>query len=1112
MKKQTRRFGLLATTSFCSAMVAGVLTTVTGGIAQAQDTTPKTEEAKPAEAVQEVVVTGSRIRRSVANAPAPTISVTQDDLLQSGVPNIIDQLADIPALSGSTVPEDTTGSNLNDGGLSLLNLRYLGSQRTLVLVDGKRHVGAPQGSLSVDVDSIPRLLINRIDIITGGQSAMYGADAVSGVVNYVLKRDFEGVEVDGAYSQINQDGTAQKRLSMLFGKNFFDNKLNAYLSLEHEENDQVKDSDVDWRSRACGMYAMDADPSASQPDGVYDNQLLCGVRNFSRPYTGLLVLSSAITASPTTDPDIPTGSAGCTNPTLAATATTAQKLAYNAFPSSTGSNTNCFFANAGSAFVFANDGTPRGLNVGQRVAVGGARTINIGGDGLNVGTEFSQGSRIPESNASRVQGGLNFKLNENVLLYAEAKYVKEETYDEGQGSFFNIGIYDFTRAPVTGSTATVATGAVMPQWTPATSSFNIGLDNAYLSSDLRTAIATNTRKTYDANGNVVSTGTLDPRAMFTNFGPLRNQLNFRKVQRYVIGAKGEADQFLFAKNIAWEASYVYGELTNENHERAVDVERYRYGADAVVDTAGKVNGKPGQVVCRVQLLAANGIAIPDPYRGGTVSATDPKVTGCVPFSIFGNGQNDPAARNYFDAEIEVSHTNKQQHFLAYGSGEFWDFWGAGPIGAAVGVEWRREEAEGKGRTASTGDRLLFLNTGADFPYSEYEAKEVFTELRVPLVKNLPFINRLEFSGAARRSEYTTVGKVDTYSAQFLWEINEQVKIRGTRGKATRIPTLSENFSLPTQTFANGFSDPCDITNINNTTNPQIKQYRITNCQAIGIPAGTAISYPSSPAGLNGGNPFLTPEDSISKTLSLILTPKVLPRTTFVFDWYNIEINNVIAAITAQTLANQCVGGPVLNTQACGLITRGGADVSYRMTAFLQGSFNYAKYENQGMDFTFLYRQPLNNVFGKNLGNLGVQMRGTYLQFDRSYTNIDAPLVHTDFAQSVEEPQLRFSTSFSWNYKPNLSFFWNIDYQSSQEIGDIDLLRNDPDNREFQYLTTGDYVTHDFSFRWRVKDGVILRGGVVNAFDADPVDWLGQTSADNFDLFGRRFYVGFNFKR
>ena len=93
--------------------------------------------------VGEIVVTGSRIRRDPTNAPTPLIQITREEMDQSGEANVVDYLADIPALTVSTVPDDTPGSNLNDCGLSLLNLRALGSNRNLVLLDGRRLPMAP---------------------------------------------------------------------------------------------------------------------------------------------------------------------------------------------------------------------------------------------------------------------------------------------------------------------------------------------------------------------------------------------------------------------------------------------------------------------------------------------------------------------------------------------------------------------------------------------------------------------------------------------------------------------------------------------------------------------------------------------------------------------------------------------------------------------------------------------------------------------------------------------------------------------------------------------------------------------------------------------------------
>lgn len=232
--------------------------------------------------VDDVVVTESRIRRSPTNSPTPLIQITQEDLLQSGEANVIDFLADIPALSGSIVAEDTTGAGLNDGGLSLLSLRNLGSARTLTLVDGRRHVGSSPGELSVDVDTIPRLLIESTEVITGGAAAVYGADAVSGVVNFILRKDFDGLEIDGSVAEINQDHQLSERLSVLWGQNLFDDRLNYYVSGEYQRSDEVLDADVDWRRDSWGFLGNDLDPASASSDGVTDLILVRDIRTYIR--------------------------------------------------------------------------------------------------------------------------------------------------------------------------------------------------------------------------------------------------------------------------------------------------------------------------------------------------------------------------------------------------------------------------------------------------------------------------------------------------------------------------------------------------------------------------------------------------------------------------------------------------------------------------------------------------------------------------------------------------------------------------------------------------------------------------------------------------------------
>lgn len=249
---------------FGSTILAGVMAVTAPALAQTTQLPGVTAQGQQDNATDlgEIISTGSRLRRDPANAPTPLIQVTRDELLATGQSTVIDYLATIPALSNSVVPSDTTGSNLADGGLSLANLRSLGSGRTLTLIDGRRQVGSNGGSLAVDIDTIPRLLIQNVEIITGGASSVYGADAVSGVLNFVLRRDFEGLEVDANYGMINQDGQANKRISVLGGINLMDDRLNLWAFGEYEDVDEVLMSDIDWVRASWGLVAVDGDPAA----------------------------------------------------------------------------------------------------------------------------------------------------------------------------------------------------------------------------------------------------------------------------------------------------------------------------------------------------------------------------------------------------------------------------------------------------------------------------------------------------------------------------------------------------------------------------------------------------------------------------------------------------------------------------------------------------------------------------------------------------------------------------------------------------------------------------------------------------------------------------------
>jgi outer membrane receptor protein involved in Fe transport len=1108
MKLKTK-IGLLGAT-FLTAAAFGATP------AAAQDAPLCPDGSTPAEGEvceeEAIVVTGSRLRRSPENAPAPLIQVTQETLLQSGEPNLVDFLADVPALSGSTVPEDTTGAGLNDGGLSLLNLRDLGAVRTLVLVDGRRHVGAPQGGLQVDVDSIPTLLVDNVEIITGGQSAVYGADAVSGVVNFIMRRDFEGIDVDGSLAQINQDGQLSGRVSGLIGHNFYDDRMNVYAFAEYQRFNEVRDQDMDWRRKAWTLFNNDSDTAGVVDDGQFDNILMSDMRDAFFQRGGVVVLANQVLDSiDPNDPDI--NANNCLN-----------TASFNAAIHNISGNVNCFniAPENNSTFVFDSNGVARPFNFGTFQDENGAsRRLNVGGDGLNTGTEFGTGSRIPQSEAMRYQMGLNFDIFENTQFFLEGKFVHEETFDEAQPTFFQGGIGQ-------------ATPGVQNRIFSLTN-FNISDDNAFLDPALRAMILANTRNTSDVNPAQVA----DRRATWNLFGPIRTQFNTREVTRLVGGFRGDMDQLWFVNNFNWEIGYTYGRTINENRERGVDVIRFHY-----VD-AGGVLGTPGAIVCRSRLLQAQGFTVLDPLTGTVTAANNAALAACVPQSIFGvdlrNDGYNPAAENYYNATIEVSHTNHQHDLLAFGAGELWDFWGAGPIGLSIGYEYRREKTGGIGRSTGTAGRLLFLNTGPDFEGAGYETDEYFAEVNVPLISDHPWLGEMaEFSMAYRYSDYTTVGPQEARSAQMQWRPIGDLLLRATYGESVRVPNLAENFAPPTQTFANGLIDPCDANAMNNPLNAQFLANRVANCQALataaGLPAnfiwpgfgptagfftvgiaGTGV-YASGRSGVNSGNPFLAPEQGRSYTASIAYQPSWWDDFSVVFDYYDIEITDAIATVTAQQAINQCVNGPSLNTLACATIFRlpAGDPNEFQLpqtgVGFIQGSLNYAKTEAQGIDFSANYHLDIAEMFSRNWGEIDFSLRGNYLIGQDDFTSIADPTFRTSNDTFVGLPRVRFLLTTTWEPVENLRLIWDWDWQASQEIIGEQVLVNNPDDRDPKFRTTGDFSQHDFALSYDLNDNLQFRAGVVNAFDEEPAKWLGSTtSADNFDLFGRRYFMGVRFR-
>jgi iron complex outermembrane receptor protein len=198
-------------------------------------------------ATESVVVTGSRIPQRNIEGSSPVTSVTSEEVKLQGAPSIVDLLKVLPSVVNDGDSDSVTNGT---GGLATIDLRNLGTKRTLVLVDGKRLV-ASDASLNVDTNTIPAGMVDRVEVLTGGDSAVYGSDAVAGVVNIILKKDFEGLQVDSqvTFTDHDFDGAKHDTYGML-GFNSGDGKGNLTVYAEYMHRDPVTEGRRDYGANA----------------------------------------------------------------------------------------------------------------------------------------------------------------------------------------------------------------------------------------------------------------------------------------------------------------------------------------------------------------------------------------------------------------------------------------------------------------------------------------------------------------------------------------------------------------------------------------------------------------------------------------------------------------------------------------------------------------------------------------------------------------------------------------------------------------------------------------------------------------------------------------------
>jgi outer membrane receptor protein involved in Fe transport len=709
-------------------------------------------------------------------------------------------------------------------------------------------------------------------------------------------------------------------------------------------------------------------------------------------------------------------------------------------------------------FGFNRDGTLSEFNYGNDIPL--EFFLSEGGSGT---TGREDGDLTPKL-AHRTFNLLgSLEISSAVSLFSEFKFARTDTVSRTSPSF-----------------NTILAGNGIP----------ISLDNPFLTSQALSTLQS-------LLGPDVTTFTLNR----DNYDlGVRGEDTDRETTRIVAGVKGQ-----ITPNLAYEVSLNYGQTDVETNVLANRLERnFLLAADAVRAT-------DGTIVCRSRLNGA-----------GAVTLTgDPVIDSCVPVNLFGTGNVSAAARAYINSPSTFDAKVKQQvanGFVTYDTGAFFELPG-GPIGLVGGLEYRKEESAAR-YSNDVVNGLTFLNAIPPLK-ADYSVKEVFGEVRLPVLKGLPGVDELTFTGSVRYADYTlqNTDTIETYTGGVQYAPIPDVRFRFSVSKAVRNPTLGDLFSPQTQNFA-GVDDPCDVANINQGT-----ATRAANCAAAGIPAGF-VNDQANAATIeirSAGNSALVEEESRSTTIGVVLQPRFIPNLALTVDYYDIDITQVISSLSAQQVLDNCYDAPTLNNIFCPLVFRD-PSTSFFFSSIagnpgpigggvLAQSLNFAGEKARGIDVDLSYQFELGNA-----GRFSTRFLGTYVRQRDDFPFMDDPTRPDQLVEEVGDPKYSFNFDLGFARGP-----FTIDYSmrwiESQYIDSIENIRfiggrppEDPDFAAKQF--TGSVMYHDIRVGYKMRDNLNVYVGIDNIGDRLPPQ--GFTGAESggtgiYSNTGEFFYGGLKWK-
>lgn len=948
---------LLATTA-----IGSVCAIASPAVAQ-QDAQQVAAESREGAIGEAIIVTGSRVVTNGDAAPTPLTIVTADELVLQSPSNLPDALNKLPQFADLGQGQSAATSPLTNGAANTLNLRSFGAQRNLVLFNGIR-VPPTSTDGSVDINVLPQILIQKVDVVTGGASAVYGSDAITGVVNFVVDDTFTGVKTSAQVGTSSREDNDSWKVGVAAGFNMFaDERGHFEVAYEHYHSDGLPITE----SRSAGAAYWVAEGSGTQSNPY---NLIRGARIAYGSAGGLII----------------------------------------AGPSSI----------IGKNFTF--DGTLLPFVHGAPTA---SPPTEIGGDGVL----YNMRPILTSLTTDQAYARFDYDFD-NVSAYVDFAFSRAKTFNH-----------------------------FVPFWTLGFRG-EILSGNPFIPDDVQAELDASQAAGGPSSFRISRIGDRDTG------GPLQSTAT--KTDNYLasLGLEGEV-----VDGISWMAGLRHGRteqmVVNTNN---INTARFAASTDAVIDPG------TGNVVCQVLLTE-----YADRY------------SGCVPINLLGPTAPSQGALNYIVEDTSYNLISEQTVVAASISGEPFSTW-AGPVRMALSGEYRDQTStivsdETTTRADCTGLRancVVGTQKWLGYAVGPYKAKqnvkEAALEVLVPLLADSPLAQSLELNGAFRFTDYSSSGQVETWKVGLSWQVNDDLRLRATRSRDIRAPSLDDLFNPGSSNLR-----PLDDIHTNTTGVVELSQT---------------------------GNPDLKPEIGDTLTIGAVYTPGWLPGFSASVDYYDIKLKDAIQVVsgTSPLVMQQCEdsGG---NSQLCELYIRplpfSDRSPANFPTLVLGQPLNVAEASTRGADFELRYAFGGEGISSSLPGVFSFRLLGSY-QPKLDTFDANGPLYAG--VRGVSKWRLNFLAKYT-------AETWSVTvterWKSGQKVYPDGIYYTIPDIPAFGYTD----ATVEYKPAFLRSAGASVFFNVQNLFDKDPPIIGGRASTPGFDYptpngydrVGRYYTAGFRAK-